>query len=309
MQQLHDMDTFFPRDPKTLTREEQIKALLSLIFLKQKHTGEVKSRTCINGAPQRAYIKKEDAASPTVATDSVFITGAIDAYEGRDVATCDLPGTFLHTITDEKVIMVLRNKLCDLMVAVNPKLYRKYVCKDKRGKPVLYAELFKSLYGLMRSVLLFYRKLKKELEEYGFELNPYDPCVANKTTKDGSQLTVSWHVNDLKISCKNGWEITKLLLHLKKIYGEKISIHQGKQFTYLGMQLDYSEPGTSLRRSRSPAHAHTIKTYFALEKRAKPSSSPRSKPLNSTTLWPNWSSCKNEQEETSRQRLHSFLLE
>jgi hypothetical protein len=35
----------------------------------------------------------------------------------------------------------------------------------------------------------------------------------------------------------------KLLLHLKKIYGEKISITCGKHFTYLGMQLDYSEPG------------------------------------------------------------------
>jgi len=91
-------------------------------------------------------------------TDSVFITGAIDAHEDRDVATCDLPGAFLHTMTDEKVIMVLRDELCDLMVKVNPKLYRKYICKDKRGKPVLYVELFKSLYGLMRSALLFYRK-------------------------------------------------------------------------------------------------------------------------------------------------------
>jgi predicted protein tyrosine phosphatase len=38
MQQLHDMDTFFPRDPKSLTREERIKALSSLIFLKEKQT-------------------------------------------------------------------------------------------------------------------------------------------------------------------------------------------------------------------------------------------------------------------------------
>ena len=33
MKQLHDMETFFPRDPKTLTREERIKALSSLIFI------------------------------------------------------------------------------------------------------------------------------------------------------------------------------------------------------------------------------------------------------------------------------------
>jgi hypothetical protein len=53
MRQLHDMRTFFPRDPKKLTREEKRKALSSLIFLKEKDTGEIKGRTCVNGAPQR----------------------------------------------------------------------------------------------------------------------------------------------------------------------------------------------------------------------------------------------------------------
>lgn len=244
MRQLRDMDTFFPRNPKTLTREERIKALSTLIFPKEKSTGEIKSLTCINGAPQRAYIKKEDAASPTVMTDSVFITRAsINAHEKRNMATCNLPGAFLHTLSNEKVIMVLRDELCNLMVKVNPKLYRKYVCKeDKKGKPVLYVELFKSMYGLMCLALLFYRKLKKELIEYGFEMNPYDPCVCNKITKDGSQLTVLWHVDDLKISYKNGWEVTKLMLHPRKIYGECMTISRGNKFTsYLGMQLDYSE--------------------------------------------------------------------
>lgn len=91
MRQLHDMHTFFPRAPKSLTREEKRNALSSLIFLKEKDTGEVKGRTCVNGAPQREYIRKEDAASPTVATDAVFLTGAVNAYQGRDLAFIDLP--------------------------------------------------------------------------------------------------------------------------------------------------------------------------------------------------------------------------
>eukprot|EP00804_Cyclotella_cryptica_P017574 CCRYP_006738-RC/>CCRYP_006738-RC protein AED:0.40 eAED:0.33 QI:0/-1/0/1/-1/1/1/0/582 len=243
MQQLHDMKTFFPRDPKTLTRDERRKALSSLIFLKEKDTGEVKGRTCINGAPQREYIRKEDATSPTVATDSVFLTGAVDAYQGRDVAFIDLPGAFLHTITDEKIIMILRGELCELMCMIDPKLYRKYVCKDKRGNPVLYVELYKSLYGLMRSALLFYKKLKKELEEYGMVMNPYDMCVANKETQTGHQLTVLWHVDDLKISCKDKFKVTKLICYLRKIYGEKMSVHRGGKGKYLGMHLDFTEPG------------------------------------------------------------------
>ena len=59
--------------------------------------------------------------------------------------------------------------------------------------------LFRS--GLLQSALLFYHKLRKELEDYGFEVNPYDPCVANKII-NGSQMTVTWHVDDLKVSHK-----------------------------------------------------------------------------------------------------------
>jgi hypothetical protein len=99
------------------------------------------------------------------------------------------------------------------------------------------------MYGLMRSALLFYRKLKKELLEYGFVMNPYDPCIANLKTKNRSQLTVVWHVDGLKLSYKNGWEVPRLLLYLKRIYGGRIVVHRGNKFRYLGMDLDYSKKG------------------------------------------------------------------
>ena len=37
----------------------------------------------------------------------------------------------------------------------------------------------------------------------GFEVNPYNPCVTNKTVNE-SQMTVTWHVDDLKISNVDG---------------------------------------------------------------------------------------------------------
>eukprot|EP00984_Skeletonema_dohrnii_P016801 scaffold7524_cov79-Skeletonema_dohrnii-CCMP3373.AAC.1 len=262
MKQMHDMDAFIPRHFKSLTKEERMRALSTLIFLKQKSSGDIKGRTCVNGAPQREYIRKEDAASTTAATDSLFITGAIDAHERRHVACCDLPGAFLHCETDEHVIVVLRGELAELMVQVDPSIYPKYVSTDKKGKPILYMQLYKSVYGLMRSALLFYRKLRGELESYGFTVNPYDPCVANMmvprsstasaaddpsakdpASEDLVQLTVLWHVDDLKISCANDVEITMLLLYLKNIYGDKISMNRGKVHEYLGMTLDFSEPG------------------------------------------------------------------
>ena len=51
---------------------------------------------------------------------------------------------------------------------------------DKKGTPILYVRFKKAMDGLLRSSLLFYRKIRGKLEEYGFEINPYDPCVANK---------------------------------------------------------------------------------------------------------------------------------
>ena len=66
---------------------------------------------------------------------------------------------------------------------------------------VLYVKVLKAIYGMLQSALLFYNKLRKDLEDSGFEVNPYNPCVANKTVR-GSQMTVVWHVDDMKISHK-----------------------------------------------------------------------------------------------------------
>ena len=46
------------------------------------------------------------------------------------------------------------------------------------------------------------------------------PFIANKEI-DGHQMTVVWHVKDLKISHKKPEEITKLAKYLSKISGDK----------------------------------------------------------------------------------------
>ena len=52
---------------------------------------------------------------------------------------------------------------------------------------------------MSKSALLFYEKLVGDLEAYGFRINPYDPCVANKVV-GGKQLTLCWNVENLRIS-------------------------------------------------------------------------------------------------------------
>ena len=60
----------------------------------------------------------------TAPTDSLFITGAIEALEGRIVGYANLPGASLHTLTDKVIIVLLTGELCKLMVKVEPKIYQ-----------------------------------------------------------------------------------------------------------------------------------------------------------------------------------------
>ena len=48
--------------------------------------------------------------------------------------------------------------------------------------------LQKTLYGLLYSALLFYKKLRDKLGADGFVINPYDPCVANKMSERGNRI-------------------------------------------------------------------------------------------------------------------------
>jgi hypothetical protein len=143
---------------------------------------------------------KEEAALPTVSTESTFITASIMARERRVVQCYNVPNAFMNTDANKDVLMVLKGERVDMMVQIVPQIYRKYVTMDRRGTRILYVKLPKALYGLMRASLLFYRKLRKEFEEYGLRVNPYNPCIANLTVKSGKQLTVVWHVDDLMLS-------------------------------------------------------------------------------------------------------------
>ncbi len=76
------MATYVPMDVSKMTKDQKDAALRSLIFLTEKRDVRIKSRTCSDGSKERRRpgYKKEDGVLPTVATKSVFITGAIEAH-------------------------------------------------------------------------------------------------------------------------------------------------------------------------------------------------------------------------------------
>ena len=63
--------------------------------------------------------------------------------------------------------------------------------------------------------------------------------MANKTV-DRKQMTVVWHVDDLKISHENVDTVDALINKLRERYGKDsdLTIHQGKVHEYMGMNLD-----------------------------------------------------------------------
>eukprot|EP00957_Ditylum_brightwellii_P104403 7951607-Ditylum_brightwellii.AAC.1 len=59
---------------------------------------------------------------------------------------------------------------------------------------------------------------------------------------NGTQMTLPWHVDDLKISHMESNEVTTFIEHFKKIYGNRMTVYRGKVHKYLGMDLDFSSP-------------------------------------------------------------------
>jgi hypothetical protein len=106
------------------------------MFVVKKRTGETKARLVGGGNKQREYLTKEDSSSPTVATESVLLTSIVDADEGRDVAIIDIPNAFIQTRVKEKkdwVIIRIRGVVVDWLTKIAPKVYTKFVSKDKKG--------------------------------------------------------------------------------------------------------------------------------------------------------------------------------
>ena len=140
--------------------------------------------------------------------------------------------------------MKLRVKIVELLVQLELTMYQTYVTTGPNKEPILYVKLLKALYGLLRSALLFYKKLRGDLEKMGFDVNPYELCVANKTI-NGSQMTMTWHADDLKMSHKESEEVMKFIHELGQIYGNTLIVHRSKVYLYLGMDFDYSTSGIS----------------------------------------------------------------
>ena len=63
----------------------------------------------------------------------------------------------------------------------------------------MYIRIIKEIYGMVDSSMMWYELYVSVIRDMGFQLKPYDMCVANKDIY-GKQCTISWYVDDNKVS-------------------------------------------------------------------------------------------------------------
>jgi hypothetical protein len=227
MKQLHFRDTFKPLNRHEMTPEQNKTVLESHLFLKEKRDSSIKGRIVAGGNKQRDYVPQEDSSSPTVATESVLLTCIIDADEERDVAVIDIPNVFIQTrIEDEDdlAIIKIRGILVDMLLEIAPDIYKDFVTTDFKQ---LIVQFQNAIYGTMVASLLYYQKFCKSLTDICFEFNLYDPCVANKMI-DGRQMTITFHVDDCKLSHKKPKTMDKMIDWLRQEYESVFEDGSGK---------------------------------------------------------------------------------
>jgi hypothetical protein len=211
--------------------------------------------------------------------------------------------------------MLIKGFLAKLMVQVDPHLYNKYIIHDKKNQPLLYIKLTKAIYSLLKSALLFNRKFINELKSYSspFVINPYDPFVAHATVSN-KQMMVTWHVDDLKGPHTDPFQVTKYATNLATMYSNGLVLHCGPVHDYLGMDLNFSQPGIAqismikymtkvidnfpkkiTTKCATPAADH----LFTVGNEQDANSSPSNKPKPSITLSCNFYSSANAHNTTS----------
>jgi hypothetical protein len=236
LRQLHRKGVFKPIRPNVLSFEKRRKVLRTIMFLKKKRDGRIKSRLVADGSRQkRSESVIDDVSSPTVSTEGIFTQAIVIAEEGRLVAVVDVEGAYLHADMPGEVIVELDSNITSIMTAIEP-YYIEFKENDK-----LYLFLLKALYGCIESAKLFYGHISGTLTAFGFDVNPYDRCVFNKMYF-GKQCTVIIHVDDLMISCVDSRAIKSVIDHLEKVY-TKVNGVVDQRVEYLGMDFDFSVKG------------------------------------------------------------------
>jgi hypothetical protein len=107
------------------------------------------------------------------------------------------------------------------------------------------------------------------LIERDYKLNPYNSCLANKAI-NGSQMTIVWHIDNLKLSHVSETVLDEEIMWLETIYGSLVG-SKGNCHTYLGMDMHFHNNKLQISMT---GYLHKIVDEFQFEIMGKTASTP-----------------------------------
>ena len=75
--------------------------------------------------------------------------------------------------------MKIRGVLVDILIDLCPGVYDEYIVYEQ-GQKVIYVKMLMALYGMLIPSIPIQKKFCTDIKAIGFEINPYDVCVANR---------------------------------------------------------------------------------------------------------------------------------
>ena len=206
---------------------------------------KIKARLVAGGHMQdRSIYSSEQTSSPTVATSSVFSVISTGVSEGRKFLKFDISTAYLNAEMpkEDEVYMTLDPEMTQILIDNDEEgSFRKALQDEnwKDGRSTV--KLEKALYGCIQSAKLWYNHLSRFLQRIGFTPNPVDPCVFNRMSSSGKQLTLAIHVDDGLATCVDEDELVKLDQQIRKEFNNEIESEVDcTKFDYLGVNIDVS---------------------------------------------------------------------
>ena len=117
--------------------------------------------------------------------------------------------------------------LVDMIYEIDPTYIDKIIWNKDNNKKSLYGRLIKAVYRTLLGEIVFYTKPSKYLTDHGFVQNKYNMCTFNKMM-NGEQITVQFHVDDLKVSHKDYAVLDDFLDDLRSVFGQEEQLTENK---------------------------------------------------------------------------------
>lgn len=230
--QLHDKRVFKAIKASDLTH--------TINLITEKRNGVLKGRTVADGRKQRKWYSKDKITSPTISNDSLMALLTVSAAERRKIISWDVEGAYLLADQDDYVLVKFTGESVNVLCDVDS-TYKQLVTIES-GRKVIYLQLLEALYGTLRAALLWYKLYSTKLQGMGFELNPYDTCVANKQI-DGKQCSLGYYVDDNVCTHVDESVLRRIADTVEEKVG-KITRTTGNKHTFLGMDITFEDNGT-----------------------------------------------------------------